>query len=206
MKTKLASLLLAGLVLSAPLANAYPTISWQNQLFDPLELGTFDALVPTADNTGLWETSWKLLSVGNWSSGSQTFGNNFTFNPDGTVNGLAGSDTFAAGEQVYLWVRCNNEWSLVTDNSAGSGSSDIWVLPNPASDPGESITWVLNSANTPVIGGVNGIQSGTPYSYDPGTNFRLQTAVLPVPEPAGALLVAGAGLLSILGRRRKIVR
>ena len=212
---KLIPLALA-LALSAGLAHAYPSVNWGNDLLDPVplfqndgslfdstftfQLGTFDSFTPTSANTDQWQSSWKLLDTGNWSAGTQTFGNSFSFNPDGTVNGLTGSATFTAGEQVYLWAFCDNEWVLVTDNVAGAGPNDLWTLPNPAADPGIAVNWNVSTATTPIIGGVNGVQSGTYHSYDPGTNFRLQTAV--VPEPGSLSLLFSLVLAAMAGSKR----
>ncbi len=204
----------AALISAAPRASAFNTVSWMNDpgsLFDnygsqldgsySFLLGTFgSSFVPTLANIDQWESQWKLLSEGAWFPGTQEFGNSFTFNSDGTVQGLPGSAVFGAGEQAYLWVRNSSQWALVTDKFAGL-DGDVWTLPNPAVGPGSGYLWSLATADTPVIGGVNGIQSGTPYAFDPGSNFALQTAV--VPEPASALLVLAAGCLVRLVRSRR---
>lgn len=142
------ALSIVALLLSVTAARAVNTVAWQKSLFDNVpmftsdglsldssftfQLGTFGALIPAQGNIDQWESNWKLLNVGNWSSGTQSFGNSFTFNSDGTVSGLTGSATFTEGEQAYLWVRSGNEWALVTDIS-GPDSTDRWMLPSMTS-------------------------------------------------------------------------
>lgn len=184
-----------------------PLLDNHGNIFDTnvsFELGTFGSFVPTLANISLWQSNWKLLSAGEWDSPSQTFGQSLTFdNTNGKVQGLVGSATFAANEQAYIWVRNGAEWALVTDNDAGGSSSidDIWKLPDPFAVPGSAAAWAIDTANTVIMGGVNGIQSGTPYAYDPGLNFRLQTAVVPEPGTSLLVLVAGCMLRFIRGRR-----
>lgn len=208
------ALTLIALMLSVTAARAVNTIAWQKSLFDNVpmftstgaaldssftfQLGTFGSLTPTQANIDQWETNWKLLNVGNWNSGNQAFGNTFTFNPDGTVSGLSGSATFTEGEQAYLWVRSGNEWALVSDIS-GLDSNDRWMLPSMTNLNAGSFVWELPTADSIVYGGANGIQSGSPHSFDPGSNFRLQTSV--VPEP-GSLLLA-FGCIALIGMRRR---
>lgn len=212
--------LLTFLVLSAGLAHAVNTVAWQKSVFDiapmytnnggtlgvdfTFNLGTFNSLTPTQGNMEQWEADWKLLSVGNWDQSNQAFGNTFTFNIDGTVSGLSGSATFAEGEQAFIWVRNGSEWALVTDLS-GTSSTDRWMLPSMTSQAGGAFIWELDTADTVIAGGVNGIQSGTPYGYDPGSDFRLQTAVVVIPEPGSALLIAIAGLFASRRRTRRII-
>jgi len=197
-------------------------IGWGNSPFDPVpmvdnygnalddtyvfELGTFGSFVPTSSNTELWAVNWKLLSVAaapnDWFPEIPSFGQNLTFNTNGTVQGLPGSATFTAGEQAYLWVHSGDQWALVTDTSPSNLADDEWVIPNPNDgSPDSQVTWVLDNADVVIVGGVNGIQSGTPFSYDPGSNFRLQTAV--IPEPGSSLLVLLAGCLARFHRFRR---
>lgn len=226
MKTTRIFLLAAASVLACSHAHA-SGVDWSSPLFDSqqmidnsgnlldssftIELGTFaTGFVPTASNTSSWQSNWKMLSRadtsnGQWVPNDPFFGsyftNSFYFNADGTVANLAGSATFTANEQAYIWVYSNNEWALVTDNSPGTTGDDIWRLPNPSDANGFPTTWYLNTADTAIVGGVNGIQSGTPYAYDPGTNFRLQTAV--IPEPGTSLLVLMLGGLLQLRRHKR---
>lgn len=198
-------------------------VGWSNSPFDTVpmmdnfgsaldstyvfELGTFaNGFIPTALNTDLWSANWKLLDVaaapGDWFPATPSFAQSFDFNTNGTVQGLSGSATFTAGEQAYLWVHSGVQWALVTDNSAGTTGDDIWQLPSPSdTSPSSQLTWVLDTANVAIVGGVNGIQSGTAVSFDPGSNFRLQTAV--IPEPGSCLLVLLAGCLARFHRFRR---
>lgn len=194
-------------------ARATNTISWQKSLFDlspmytstgslldgsfTFQLGTF-TLSPTISNVDQWETNWKLLSTGTWDTVDQAFGNSFTFNTDGTVSGLAGSATFTQGEQAYLWVRNGQEMALLTDFS-GSDSNSRWMLPSMTNLNAGAFIWELPTADTVIFGGVNGLQSGTAHTFDPGGSFRLQTS--PVPEPGSALLLLSTSFM-LLRRRR----
>lgn len=222
MKTRVFPLLLTALVLASPAAKG-SGVGWGNSPFDPLslynstggllddsyvfELGTFGSFVPLISNLDQWEANWKLLDMATapdtsgWNSGAQYFTSSFTFETDGTVQGLTGSSIFTAGEQAYLWVRSGDEWALVTDNTVGTTSDHIWQLPNPADSLGQPLTWNLNTATTAVIGGVNATQSAGDYTVDPGSSMRLQTHV--VPEPGSALLILVAGCLA---RLRRFVR
>lgn len=198
-------------------------VGWSNSPFDTVpmmdnfgnaldstyvfELGTFaNGFVPTAANTDQWSVNWKLLSVADapddWFPNVPSFGQSFTFNANGTVQGLPGSATFTAGEQAYLWVYSGVQWALVTDNSPGATADDIWQLPTPGDNsPTSQLTWVLDQANVAIVGGVNGVQSGTAIAFDPGSNFRLQMAV--IPEPSSCLLVLLAGVLARFHRFRR---
>lgn len=203
------------LFLTAGTARAINTVSWQKSLFDlspmytstgglldasfTIELGTF-TIAPDLSNIDQWATSWKLLSTAAWDVGNQTFGNTFTFNGNGTVSGLAGSAFFSEGEQAYLWVRSSQEMALLTDLS-GSDSNTRWRLPSMTNLNAGSFIWELPTADTIIYGGVNGLQSGTPHTFDPGTSFRLQTS--PIPEPGSALLFLTGSLLSLRRTRSK---
>jgi len=222
MKTRVSLLLFAALLLASPAAKG-SGVGWSNSPFDSLslydstgallddtfvfELGTFGSFVPLTSNIDLWAANWKLLDsaqapdTSGWNSAAQYFTSSFTFETDGTVQGLTGSSIFTTGEQAYLWVRSGDEWALVTDNTAGVGPDNIWQLPNPADSLGQPLTWNLNSATTAVIGGVNGIQGGGDYSVNPGSSMRLQTHV--VPEPGTALLILVAGCLARLRRSKR---
>lgn len=209
-------ILLALILLTAGAAHAVNTIAWQKSVFDiapmytnnggaldasfTFELGTFDSFAPDMSNLDQWAANWKLLDVGNWDPVDQAFGNSFTFNADGTVSGLVGSDTFVAGEQAYLWAHNGTEWALVTDFS-GVDSNSRWMLPSMTVPNAGAFIWELPTADTVIVGGVNDIQSGTPHSFDPAPGFRLQTAV--IPEPGSVLLLASAAAVFGLRRRRR---
>ena len=213
------------LLLAAPAAHSATKVDWQDNIFGAtlynsqgillddsftFEFGTFgSSFTPTLANISQWTTQWKLLSRATappdidghgWNSASQAFGQSFTFNSNGTVQGLAGSATFAAGEQAYLWVSGSNEWALVTDDTPGTSGDDIWLLPAPNAQDPITLTWVLETATHPVFGGANNLHSSAPGSVDPGT-FTLQTAV--IPEPGSSLLVL---LIGVLARLRRTAR
>ena len=222
MKTRVLHLLFVALLLASSAARG-SGVGWGNSPFDSLslydstgallddtyvfELGTFGGFVPLISNIDLWAANWKLLDsaqapdTSGWNSAAKYFTSSFTFETDGTVQGLAGSSLFTTGEQAYLWVRSGDEWALVTDNTVGVGPDNIWQLPNPADSLGQPLTWNLNSATTAIIGGVNGIQGGGDYTADPGSTMRLQTHV--VPEPGSALLILVAGCLARLRRSKR---
>ena len=167
------------------------------------ELGTFDAgFTPTGGNTDQWASHWNLLNRadttnGNWVPNDPDFGSyfngGFSFDPSGQVNGLAGSATFATGQQAYVWVLCDNEWALVTDNTPGVDGNDIWQLPNPTDVGGFPLNWDLANANVAVLGSVN---NGT---------YRLQTAVVPEPSTSLLVLMLG-GLLQLTRHKRRLAK
>ena len=216
-------LLAATLLLAAPSSNA-AGVGWSNPLGDTalldsygapfdnafvFEFGTFSSgFTPTAGNTNLWASNWKLLDRAIAPPDSIT-GEGFNvdfqyvtsawdFNTNGTVQGLSGSATFAANEQAYLWVYCTNgEWALVTDSSVGTTGDDIWRLPDPTdTSPTGTFTWGLETADTAIVGSLNGTFNTVDY--------RLQTAqVAVVPEPSGALMVLLVGCVARVVRTRR---
>ncbi len=185
----------------------------QGNTFDDtfaFQLGTFvSGFTPTAGNTSLWLANWKLLDTATSPVNSSNHGFNvtdqyftsaFTFNTNGTVEGLSGSATFAANEQAYIWVQCTNgEWALVTD-SAGTAPDDIWKRPDPNGAFPTTLTWGLETADTAIVGSLNGTYNGTSGNID----YRLQTAqIAVVPEPSGALMVLLVGCVARVVRTRR---
>ncbi len=193
------------------------------------ELGTWaSGFTPTAANVNSWAANWKLISsayspdANGWVSldsndpgvndpnqNIQYFSRSIIFNSNGTVQG-GGPSIFTTNEQAYMWVfntknvTPGSEWALVTDNSPGATSDDVWRVPDPSVVLNQPVLWNLETADTAILGSVNGIVGAGNQSVDPGTN-RLQTfnPVSVVPEPGSALLVLLAGMAVRLRRRPK---
>jgi hypothetical protein len=202
---------LAAIGLSTPALRANWGIDWQNAYTgvpmidsygNPLtsaftfQLGTFNTCFnPAANPYNTWQSNWKLLNVGNFVPNDPLFGplvgGSLSFDAtNGTVQGLAGSSTFSAGEQAYVWVRSATEAALFTDNSPGAEQDDIWLLPNTTDSLGRTLTWVTDNANTAVLGSIN------------QPTFRLQTALVNVPEPTSAMLILLGGMALRVARGR----
>ena len=228
MKTFSALLATLVLLLAAPVLKAQSTVGWGNSPFDTalldssgnifdasyvFELGTFDnvgGFAPTALNTSEWAAHWKLLNSAvspldafnhGWNVGFQVFSSEFTFNSNGTVAGLSGSSTFTTNEQAYIWVyNPAGEWALVTDSSIGGSPDDVWMLPNPNPAFPSAVNWVLDTADTAILGSLNGTYSGGGGPVD----YRLQTVnVSVIPEPGSSLMVLLVGCLARVIRSRR---
>jgi hypothetical protein len=79
----------------------------------------------------------------------------------------------------------------------GVDATTEWQIPD-LGDTINSYYWLLNDADTAIVGGVNDTRGGGNFSMNPGS-YALQTAV--VPEPGSLVLVLLAGL-PLLSRRR----
>lgn len=194
------------------------------------ELGTWaTGFTPTAANVASWASNWKVISTAfspdanGWVSLDPNdpgvndpnqnigyFSRSITFNADGTVLG-GGPSIFTTNEQAYIWVfntkslTPGSEWALVTDNSPGANSNNVWRLPDPSGTMSQPLLWNLETADTAIIGSVNGIIGNGIQSVDPGPS-RLQTfnPVSVVPEPGSALLLLLAGMAVHLRRRSRL--
>jgi hypothetical protein len=201
-------------------------------------MGTFaSGFDPLLNPYSTWRDNWRVLDIasapaGNgWNSvdpgapghdvldtlqpayNNQYLDSQFSFNPDGSVQGLAGSSLFAAGETVFLWVYntqfigANTQWALLRDNTVDPNpepTSAQWLLPAPSSPDALEI-WSIEEADLALVGAVNhitnGISRGTgAHTDDLGGSFRLQTVV--IPEPSSAFLVIASGLVLQLRRSR----
>jgi hypothetical protein len=218
----LGSLLLA---LSALPARA-TTIDWGNSAGDVLlssngvplddtyifELGSFGGFTPTGLNQGDWLANWKPLdraqapAASGWNSAASFFSSSVTL-LDGGISSESPplpAFTFAPGEQAYIFVYNSlaldgvSEWALITNNGLDGNAANDWLMPNAVGKTAIALEWRLSDASTVIHGGVNSMQGYGNYTFDPGT-FDLQTHT--VPEPAGVLLMAVAGL-HLLRRRR----
>ncbi len=219
---------LAGLA-ATPLAQG-STIFWGSDfpdlLFDaseqPLgpefsfELGTFGGgFSPTLANINDWAANWKVFDRAydatpgdnndpdseGWDSVTQSFVGtvNHTVTNGSSSPDANPADFFGQGEIVYLWVyntkdrNTGTEWALVTDGGSGNDQFSDWVMPDPT-DTG-SYDWMLADADLAIVGGVDGTLSNN-------GDFKIQTSLIPVPEPGSALL-AGLAVLGALAQRRR---
>jgi len=183
------------------------------------ELGTFGSFVPTELNIYQWQANWKPLdraeapaSGGGWNSSMGYFTSSVTLQSDGTSSEATTwslpAFTFSAGELAYIWtyniqtlVPNSTEWALFT-NAFDGNSADDWLLPSPSNQTNLPWDWRLANATFTPFGAIDDTQGPGDYSNDPGI-LDLQTHTTPVPEPASALLIALAGMLSFMRRSRK---
>lgn len=155
------------------------------------EVGTFSSgFTPTAGNTDSWLANWNIADM--VESGSTTWLDDtgdlyFTGIGDYTTN--AGS--WAIGSPVYIWgfdtrTPGTNQWILFA-NSA-------WVTIDHTSIPPQA--FATEDAGTFTIVG----------SMDAGGGSFVSDSIVVVPEPSGAMLVAGGLLLAALRRRHSRCR
>ena len=183
-------------------------------LDDPFifELGSFGGFTPTGDNQMDWLINWKPFdraqapAASGWNSAFSYFSSSANM-LDG---GLSSQSpplppyTFLPGEQAFIFVYntlvfdTGSEWALITNSSLDGNSADDWLMPAPADKPLLPLEWRLSNATTVIFGGLNDQQGAGAYTFAPDT-FHLQTHT--VPEPAGILLMAAAGL-RLLRRQR----
>ena len=203
------------------------TITWGSQFNDVLlnsdgqnldatfsfEIGTFEALIPTASNMGEWAAAWKVFDrayqddANGWNWVERFFTGNAIHQADGSSSSVhaQSGQVFQAGEVVYLWVynskniESGTEWALVSNGLAGGSTFDDWIMPDPLESVSTTYEWALVDANEVVVGGANGMRGAGEFSATPA-NFSIQTAA--VPEPGSMLLLAGAALARVLRRRR----
>jgi hypothetical protein len=187
------------------------------------EIGIFtNGFIPTAHNIGDWNAHWMIFDLafhdssilppgnpasGGWNVLLQYFTSAADFGIDGTSNSpYASSGMFPQGSVVYLWAYNSktldptSEWALATDLNLVANASTAWRIPDPMDQLSPSISLSLADLDTPILGGVNGIQGAGNVTNIPGS-FSLQTYVIPEPSSA-LLLVLGVGLLGV--RRRSV--
>lgn len=188
-----------------------------------MELGSFGStFIPTLANLNQWKDYWKPfdrasapLSNG-FDSSTGTIAAEAVLETDFTTDtaALSQSNTFAVGEQAYVWVYNDSfgnsnpspsfttgfEWALVTNKDDGTPSDD-WRFPSPSGHVSNTLDWRLEDATFDVFGGLNNMQGPGNYSSTPA-NFVIQTHTAPVPEPSGILLLGIASGLCLRRRRQ----
>lgn len=223
---------LLGLLLALLLGGGLPlqarTIEWGNAVGDTVvtstgialddsfvfELGSFGSFTPTESNLELWAANWKVFDTAvapaleGWNSAAGFFSSAATMNAGGVSSESPPlpSATFAEGEQAYIWVYNGltidalTEWALVTNNSLDGNIADDWLFPAPGGKTDMPLEWRISGATQVAFGGLNDVEGAGDYSVTP-PSFDLQTHA--VPEPASALLLGLAGLLSLRRRQRR---
>ena len=181
------------------------------------ELGSFGTFVPTAANMNDWLTNWKpfdrAVDTDGWIPSSGTVGSSATLESDLTTDNatLSQSNTFAQGEQAYIWVYKGTagspdsssglEWALVTNDSSDANLSDDWLFPAPSGHGVLTLDWRIEDATASPFGGLNDTQYDGSYSSTPPA-FILQThTTATVPEPGTGLLL-GLTALGLIRRKR----
>ena len=181
------------------------------------ELGSFGTFVPTAANMSDWQANWKpfdrAVDTDGWIPSAGTVGSSATLESDLTTDNatLSQSNTFAAGEQAYIWVykgtagnpnySAGLEWALVTNNSSDANLSDDWLFPAPSGHGVLTLDWRIEDATASPFGGLNDTQYDGSYSSTPPA-FILQThTTATIPEPGTGLLL-GLTALGLIRRKR----
>ncbi len=176
-----------------------------------VDLGIFaNGFVPTTSNLGTWGANW--LSLGATSYNPAPGGDVTSANFSGSVV-LEDNSLFAAGSQVYMWVRDGGslagfgEWLLVTDDAASAG--DDWLIPDTtfSDQTTPAVTWSMfceADEQTVVFGGVESGGTGGEW-VAPATDWCYQTHY--VPEPAGTVALMLPALFGLgVTRRRAITK
>ncbi len=219
--------LLFALLLGGILPLQARTIEWGNAVGDTVvtstgialddsfifELGSFGSFMPSESNLELWAANWKVFdravapALEGWNSAAGFFSSAATMNAGGVSSESPPlpSFTFTPGEQAYIWVYNGltidalTEWALVTNNALDGNAADDWLFPAPGGKEDLPLEWRISGATRVPFGGLNDVEGPGDYSVTP-PSFDLQTHA--VPEPASALLLGIAGLLSLRRRRQ----
>lgn len=187
-----------------------------------IELGAFTpGFVPTIDNLNDWIANWQVfdaINVGDEDSADTRFttglsaprfaGTDFLLADQTSSSGdaqVSSANTFAIGQQAYVFIRDSDqpvpgaEWLLYTNEDP----VDAWTFPagSDGQQAGIPLSWVLQEADTAVIGSINTNTVGGGEFTDPGGDFDFQTHTF-VPEPSAALLLM-LGSLGLVGRRHR---
>jgi len=192
------------------------------------ELGTFGSFTATEANMSEWLTNWKPFdrafapSIEGWNSSAGIVASSATLETDFTTSNtsLSQVNTFAPGEQAYIWIYKGIfgdgssqptlgegfEWALVTNDSSDGVPGDDWLMPVPSGHVATSLDWRIEDASATPFGGLNDQSGPGETSADPATSYILQTHTLltPVPEPGSALLVSLASIAMFWRRRHRV--
>lgn len=234
--SRITALLLFGLTTISPTAKA-TTIDWgtyigsTSYLFDSdganlddsffFELGSFGGFTPTEANMTDWAANWKPFDRAEapttWISASGIVASSAVLETDFTTSNtnLSQLNTFAAGEQAYIWVykdfagnpspspsySSNLQWALVTNDATDGNAADDWLFPVPSGHIVASLDWRIEDATVSPFGGLNNVEGPGTYSSTP-PEFILQTHTTSVPEPSSLFLIGTVGSLFAMRRRR----
>lgn len=214
------------LCLFAPLAKAQlntASVNWGSQDFSTIvdsngdtipadgtfqfELGAFaTGFVPDSSNVTDWFGNWFTFDRASYvvdGNGTSVFASSYEFY-DETIEGTADFQGLGINRDAYIWIynsttpEPGTEWLLTRASN--------WEFPTLAVDccnnelPLEWSASDLTATDVPLWGnqlGTEGPGENTVFS----TGYDLQTYTF-VPEPSSALLVALAGLVGVMRRRR----
>lgn len=191
------------------------------------ELGTFgSSFVPTEANMSEWASNWKVFDraaapgTEGWNSSAGIVAHSATLETDFTTSNtnLSQANTFATGEQAYIWIykgvsgdsspgpvlESGFEWALVTNDSSDGDPGDDWLMPVPSGHVATSLDWRIEDATSTPFGGLNDDSGPGETSGDPSTSYILQThtSVAAVPEPGSAFFIGLAGFTLLVRHRR----
>ncbi len=219
MKTFTRILVLALILIGGPRAHSQ-TLNWGSEVFSDLvdshgdaldeslfvfELGSFDmGFIPDETNTSSWFANWRVFDTADYSESMGSFGSSVFVGENVTSSNPSASTISFAGLAAFIWIRNNDnpgvgtEWMLAR--------ADSWTFPLTGGDCCDKglIEWSisdLDTGDTPVWGGQNGVSGAGEYTSTGGP-YTLQTYTV-VPEPSSALLAAIACLTLLLRRRRR---
>lgn len=177
-----------------------------------IELGRFsNGFIPNGGNVDLWQPNWVVfdaLAPGEHNAAVGYFTSEASLNDN---------QTFAAGDQAYVWMFDNqttvpgSQWLLYT-NDAGDGSAgDDWKFPAATgSQQPFPVSWRVSNATHAIFGGLdpdrnNGppLVQGDGHYTEPASPVNLQTHtfITLIPEP-GFPALAGLAALHLLRRKR----
>jgi hypothetical protein len=174
-----------------------------------IEIGVFvDGFTPEESNVSDWSAKWWVFDRASYSMENGYFTSAVHYLNDGTSNSpfqSPGASSFA-GLEAYLWVRNSSDPGVGTEWLLTRASS--WVFPAPNQNPDccdtEVIEWSvsdLTGVDVPVWGNQGGVLGGGFYSVT--GSYDLQTHTF-VPEPSSMMLIAFAGSILTLRRRRAL--
>lgn len=174
------------------------------------EIGAFTAgFTPQESNVSDWSANWLVFDRASYSQENGYFTSAVHYLNDGTSNSAyqsPGASSFA-GMEAFLWVRNSSDPVVGTEWLLTRASN--WVFPAPNQNPDccdtEVIEWSvsdLTGTDVPVWGNQGGVLGGG--SYTVTGSYDLQTHTF-VPEPSSMMMIALAGSILTLRRRRAVV-
>ena len=222
------SILTACLMWLAPMALFGQQINWGSSIYDDIvdseaqvldqtfifQLGSFGSgFTPGEENVSEWAANWEVFDEADY-NGIETpaddgiwgyFTSTVNMEADGTSNSPAltpGAGSFE-GRSAFVWIRNGDdpvegtEWLLMR--------ADSWIFPNADPDCCNNdlpLEWSMSDLafdDVPLWGSQSGVAGSGEFTTT--GSHTMQTFTF-VPEPSTALLVALAGMVAVMRRRR----